>query len=126
MHGYSHYMPYSALGKSFDLVGYLVVSPTLVRTRETRVLSMANKENRWEAPPHDKEWRRWLGDSDSVYAAVAKLLTELRTAVDGIWYVFERGTGKIMKQGGSHVTLDQASIFLSYQMCSHGVCGDKT
>ncbi|KAJ1617150.1 hypothetical protein T492DRAFT_850306 [Pavlovales sp. CCMP2436] len=99
-------MPYSAPGKSFDLVGYLVVSPTLVRTRETRVLSMANKENGWEAPPHDKEWRRWLGASDGVYNAVAKLLTDL-----GIWYIFERGTGKIMKQGGSHVTLDQASIF---------------
>ncbi|KAJ1635969.1 hypothetical protein T492DRAFT_835626 [Pavlovales sp. CCMP2436] len=78
-------MPYTAPGKSFDLVGYLVVSPTLVRTRETRVLSMANKENGWEAPSHDKEWRRWLGASDGVYNAVAKLLTDLRTAVDGIW-----------------------------------------
>ncbi|KAJ1625457.1 hypothetical protein T492DRAFT_843906 [Pavlovales sp. CCMP2436] len=78
-------MPYSAPGKSFDLVGYLVVSPTLVRTRKTRVLSMANKENVWEAPSHDKEWRRWLGASDGVYNAVAKLLTDLRTAVDGIW-----------------------------------------
>ncbi|KAJ1627120.1 hypothetical protein T492DRAFT_842611 [Pavlovales sp. CCMP2436] len=46
---------------------------------------MANKENGWEAPLHDKEWRRWLGASDGVYNAVAKLLTDLRTAVDGIW-----------------------------------------
>ncbi|KAJ1622244.1 hypothetical protein T492DRAFT_1126911 [Pavlovales sp. CCMP2436] len=55
---------------------------------------MANKENGWEAPPHDKKWRRWLGDSDSVYAAVAKLLTDLRTAVDGIWSRSVVGVGR--------------------------------
>ncbi|KAJ1640360.1 hypothetical protein T492DRAFT_855044 [Pavlovales sp. CCMP2436] len=39
MNGYSHYMPYAEPGRSFDLVGYLVVAPSLVRAREIRLLA---------------------------------------------------------------------------------------
>ncbi|KAJ1619607.1 hypothetical protein T492DRAFT_848436 [Pavlovales sp. CCMP2436] len=94
----------------FDLVGYMVVAPSLVRARETSVLNLASKQNGWETPPHDKEWRRWLGASGDVYMAIAKLLATLRTTVDGLWYTFERGTGKVLMQGGSHILLDQALV----------------
>ncbi|KAJ1625113.1 hypothetical protein T492DRAFT_844214 [Pavlovales sp. CCMP2436] len=96
-------MPFADPGRSFDLVGYMVVAPSLVRARETSVLNLASKQNGWETPPHDKEWRRWLGASGDVYMAIAKLLATLRTTVDGLWYTFERGTGKILMQGGSHI-----------------------
>ncbi|KAJ1629948.1 hypothetical protein T492DRAFT_840410 [Pavlovales sp. CCMP2436] len=110
MHGYSHYMPFADPGRSFDLVGYMVVAPSLFRARETSVLNLVSKQNGWETPPHDKDWRRWLGASGDVYMAIAKLLTTLRTTVDGLWYTFERGTGKILMQGGSHISLDQALV----------------
>ncbi|KAJ1637209.1 hypothetical protein T492DRAFT_834714 [Pavlovales sp. CCMP2436] len=110
MNGYSHYMPFADPGRSFDLVGYMVVAPSLVRARETRVLNLASKQNGWETPPHDMEWRHWLGASGDVYMAIAKLLDTLRTTVDGLWYTFERGTGKILRQGGSHISLDQALV----------------
>ncbi|KAJ1622438.1 hypothetical protein T492DRAFT_1062539 [Pavlovales sp. CCMP2436] len=84
MNGYGHYMPHAAPSHSFDLVGYLVVSPSLVRARETRVLNLASEQNGWETPPRDKE-----------------------CTVDGIWYTFERGTGRILKQGGSNTSLNQ-------------------
>ncbi|KAJ1635611.1 hypothetical protein T492DRAFT_835915 [Pavlovales sp. CCMP2436] len=99
-------MPFADPSRSFDLVGYMVVAPSLVRARETSVLKLASKQNGWETPLHDKEWRRW-GD---VYMAIAKLLATLRTTVDGLWYTFERGTGKILMQGGSHISLDQALV----------------
>ncbi|KAJ1625820.1 hypothetical protein T492DRAFT_1036885 [Pavlovales sp. CCMP2436] len=87
MNGYSHYIPHAAPGHSFDLVGYLVVSPSLVRARETRVLNLASEQNGWETPPRDKEWRRWLGAPGDFHAAIAQLLAALRTrtTVDGIW-----------------------------------------
>ncbi|KAJ1616808.1 hypothetical protein T492DRAFT_1134940 [Pavlovales sp. CCMP2436] len=107
MNGYSHYMPYAEPGRSFDLVGYLVVSPSLVRARETRVLNLASKQNGWEIPPRDKEWRRWLGAPGDVHVALAQLLAALRTTVDGLWYTLERGTGRILRQGGSHISLNQ-------------------
>ncbi|KAJ1638660.1 hypothetical protein T492DRAFT_833579 [Pavlovales sp. CCMP2436] len=94
MNGYSHYMPYSEPGRSFDLVGYLVVAPSLVSTRETRVLNLASKQNGWETPPRDKEWRRWLEAPGDVHMAIAQLLAALRTTVNGLWYTFERGTEK--------------------------------
>ncbi|KAJ1620396.1 hypothetical protein T492DRAFT_1129227 [Pavlovales sp. CCMP2436] len=69
MNGYSHYMPYADPGRSFDLVGYLIVAPSLVRARKTRVLNLASKPNGWETPPRDKDnrpasedptnYRRW-------------------------------------------------------------------
>ncbi|KAJ1629134.1 hypothetical protein T492DRAFT_873982 [Pavlovales sp. CCMP2436] len=68
MNGYSHYMPYAEPGRSFDLVGYLSVSPSLVR-----------------APPGD------------VHVAIAQLLAALRTTVDGLclWGRNMRQTGKV-------------------------------
>ncbi|KAJ1626742.1 hypothetical protein T492DRAFT_842921 [Pavlovales sp. CCMP2436] len=110
MNGYSHYMPFADPVRSFDLIGYMVVAPSLVRARETSVLKLASKQNGWETPLHDKEWRRWLGASGDVYMAIAKLLATLRTTVDGLWYSFERGTGKILMQGRSHISLDQALV----------------
>jgi len=107
MNGYSHYMPHAAPGNSFDLVGYLVVSPSLVRARETRVLNLASEQSGWGTPPRDKEWRRWLGAPGDFHAAIAQLLAALRTTVDGLWYTFERGTGRILKQGGSNTSLNQ-------------------
>ncbi|KAJ1631167.1 hypothetical protein T492DRAFT_839428 [Pavlovales sp. CCMP2436] len=103
-------MPFADPVRSFDLIGYMVVAPSLVRARETSVLKLASKQNGCETPPHDKEWRRWLGLSGDVYMAIAKLLATLRPTVDGLWYTFERGTGKILMQGGSHISLDQALV----------------
>ncbi|KAJ1616822.1 hypothetical protein T492DRAFT_850543 [Pavlovales sp. CCMP2436] len=117
MNGYSHYMPFADPGRSFDLVGYMVMAPSLVRARETSVLNLASKQNGWETPPHDKEWRCWLGASGDVYMAIAKLLATLRTIVDGLWYTFERGTGKILMQGG---------CYLSFQTYLPGACGAET
>ncbi|KAJ1623467.1 hypothetical protein T492DRAFT_1125637 [Pavlovales sp. CCMP2436] len=107
MNGYGHYMPYAEPGWLFDLVGYLVVSPSLVRARETRVLNLASKQNGWETQPRDKEWRRWLGAPGDVHVAIAKLLAALRTTVDGLWYTFKRGTGRILRQGSSHISHNQ-------------------
>ncbi|KAJ1629208.1 hypothetical protein T492DRAFT_1012652 [Pavlovales sp. CCMP2436] len=90
MNGYSHYMPHAAPGNSFDLVGYLVVSPSLVRARETRVLNLAKP--------------------GEFQAAIAQLLAALRTTVDGIWYTFERETGRILKKGGSNTSLNQDMV----------------
>ncbi|KAJ1630641.1 hypothetical protein T492DRAFT_839866 [Pavlovales sp. CCMP2436] len=62
----SHYMPFAEPGRSFDLTS-----------------------------PHDKEWLRWLGAPGDEYKAIANILKNLRTTVDGLWCTFERGTGKV-------------------------------
>ena len=113
MHGYRHYMPFDHPGNSFDLVGYMVCHPDLLRKCEARAHALTDDANGWTSPPHDKEWRHWTGPlspTQSVYTAIANLLAATRTTVDGIWYVFERGTGKILRRGGAHSYLDQASV----------------
>ncbi|KAJ1615709.1 hypothetical protein T492DRAFT_851389, partial [Pavlovales sp. CCMP2436] len=81
--------------------------------RKTLVLNLASEQNGWETPPRDKEWRRWLGEPGAVHSAIAQLRAALRTTVDGIWYTFERGSGKIIRQGGSHTSLNQ-DVVLSF------------
>lgn len=107
---YHHSMPDDHPGNSFDIVGFMVCHPELARKREARAHELTNNLSGWSAPEFDKEWRHWNGPLSKVYEAIANLLISIRTQVDGIWYTFERGTGKIVRRGGWHASLDQASV----------------
>lgn len=109
--GYRHSFPYAAPGNSFELVAFLRVGEDFLRARETTMLRATIGGYGFNKPANDLEWRTFSGDDRALmHASLIKLFRDIRTTIDGNFFIFHPTTGEIIYKGGRSPQLNTQNI----------------
>lgn len=108
---YRHSFPVASPGNSFELVAFLRVHPDWLTLREKALLRASIDGYGFKKPPFDLEWRTFVGDNrELMNTQLIKLLTTIRTTIDGNFYLFHHTTGEIIYKGGRAPSLQVSNI----------------
>jgi hypothetical protein len=101
---YRHSWPYAA--GSFEIVAFLRVGESGLFKRERKLMALSNPGFGINKPDRDLEWREAAAHNPE---QIFELLRAVRTQVDGNFYIFDRSTGAVSRQGGGPPVVNVAN-----------------